>query len=377
MIKLCYIIGQLNKAGAEKQLYYLANSISKEKFTPVVVSLSQYGFWSEEIKKLNIQLIEIPRKKHKEFSRLLRLIKVLKTIKPQIIHTFLFPANTYGRIAGIITRIPIIISSERNLPEIGKDKKLWQICVDRILSFFTHGIICNSYKAANVLTKKYFLNRNKVFTIYNGIDGTIFFRNNAISGSKIAPSVIGTVGRLYRQKNYKLFLDMAKLILNMSGNRNIKFLIVGDGPLMNELKQYSHDLGIEKSVFFAGERTDITELLKGMDVFVMTSLYEGLSNAIMEAMAAGLPVVATDVGGNSELVINGETGFLCKLDARELAEKVNYLINNKEEARKMGEKGKKRIISEFSIEKMVRETENVYFMLLTRKLKKISKHLHS
>jgi len=367
MIKICYIIGQLNRAGAEQQLYYLVTGLNKEKFYPIVVSLSQGGFWSEEIKKLNIQVIEIPRSKHKEVSRLIRLVKVLKKIRPQMIHTFLFSANTYGRVAGILVSVPFMIASERNLPEVGKDKNVFKLYIDRFLALFTDGIICNSRKAADTLIKKYSFSEKKVFTVHNGINGANFLKND-FQREKIAPYVIGTVGRLYPQKNHKLFLDMAKLLLNSSGGGDMKFLIVGDGPLRNELEDYARHLEIDSSVIFAGERTDIPELLQGMDIFVTTSSYEGLSNTIMEAMSAGLPVVATDVGGNSELIIDGETGFLCpsnNVDA--LVAMVNNLIEDQQRARLMGEKGKRRILYEFGIDKMVRATENIYLKLLEEK----------
>jgi glycosyltransferase involved in cell wall biosynthesis len=371
MIKLCYVIGQLNRAGAEQQLYYLVKGLNKEKFCPVVVSLSQGGYWSEEIRKLNVQVIEIPRSKHKEVSRLIRLVRVLKKSRPQMIHTFLFSANTYGRVAGILARVPFIIASERNLPEIGKDKNVFKLYIDKFLALFTDGIICNSRKAADTLIKKYSFSEKKVFTVHNGINGASFIRNDS-QREKIAPYVVGTVGRLYSQKNHKLFLDMAKLLLNSYGRGDMKFLIVGDGPLRNELEDYARHLKIDSSVLFAGERTDVPELLQDMDIFVTTSSYEGLSNTIMEAMSAGLPVVATDVGGNGELIVNGETGFICPPnDAHVLAGKVESLIKNQQQAQQMGAKGRARIVNEFGIEKMIRETENVYLKTFREKSLKV------
>jgi glycosyltransferase involved in cell wall biosynthesis len=365
MIKICYIIGQLNRAGAERQLFELAKGINKKTFHPIVVSLSQGGFWSEEIRKLNIEVIEIPRKKHKEFARLFRLVAVLKKIKPCIIHTFLFSGNTYGRVAGILTRVPFIIASERNLPEVGKDKNIFKLYIDKILALFTDGIICNSHKAADTLIKKYSFDEKKVFTVHNGINGADFLGKNNSHGREIASHVIGTVGRLYPQKNHKLFLNMAKLLLHMSKDGDMKFLIVGDGPSRNELEDYARHLNIDSSIIFAGERTDVPELLQDMDVFVMTSSYEGLSNTVMEAMLAGLPVVATDVGGNSELVIDGKTGFLCPPDDEHaLTERVISLVKDQKNAKLMGDQGKSRILNEFTIEKMVRETEDTYRKLL-------------
>jgi len=368
MIKICYIIGQLARGGAEKQLYELVKNSDKKQFYPVVISLSQGGFFANEIRELNIKVIEIARKKNREFSRLFKLIKLIREIKPEIVHTFLFSANSYGRIAAILCRVPVIIASERNSSEMGKDKTLFEMFIDKIIALFTDAIICNSHKAADMLVKRYCFNEKKVFTVHNSINGIDFLKGNYSCDRKIAPCVIGTVGRLYPQKNHKLFLDIVKLLSDMPDNDHVDFLIVGNGPLRGELESYSKKLGIRDKVLFTGERTDIPDLLQNMDVFVITSLYEGLSNAIMEAMAAGLPVVATNVGGNSELIIDGETGFLYHPnEPLEFTNKIHDLLNNKNMAKQMGENGKKRIISEFNTEKMIRGIENIYLALLGRR----------
>jgi glycosyltransferase involved in cell wall biosynthesis len=302
------------------------------------------------------------RKKNIEIRRLIKLVKLLKIIKPDIIHTYLSSANSYGRIAAFLTRVPVIIASERNFPEVGKDKSLFQIYIDKILASFSHGIICNSTKASEILINKYSFDGRKIFTVYNGIRSADFAEKpEAAKKRVIARKVIGFVGRLEPQKNHKLFLDIAKIILSLSYNDDIKFLIIGKGSLQKELQIYARTLGIESKVFFTGHRHDVQELMHDMDIFMMTSLYEGMSNAIMEAMLAGLPVVASDVGGNSELVVHGETGFICPLnDAEAFAEKVLFFLQNGKQAVEMGEKGKKRMISEFGIEKMVKETESIY-----------------
>ncbi len=368
MIKICYVIGQLSRGGAEKQLYELVKGIDRERFSPVVIGLSSGGFWTGEFRKLNIQVIELQRRKNREFTRLFRLIKLFRIIKPDIVHTYLFSANSYGRIAAIIAGVPVIIASERSLPETGKDKTGYQVFLDKILAFFSHGIICNSIKASETLIDKYSFDAKKVFTVHNAINTVDFLKGTELdSQRKIARKVVGTVGRLHSSKNYRLFLDMARIVLENSEPGSLKFVVIGDGDLRNELERYAQQSGIAENVVFTGESDDVFPLLQTMDVFVMTSLYEGLSNAIMEAMLAGLPVVATDVGGNRELVINGETGFLCPSnDASSLAEKVTGLLGNERDAGQMGDKGKKRIIMEFKVEKMVRETEEIYMGFLNR-----------
>ena len=367
MITVCYVIGQITRGGAEKQLYELVKSIDRAKFRPIVISLSQGGHWSEEMRRAGIELIELRRTKNRESARLFRLIRLLSAIKPEIVHTYLISGNFYGRIAAILARVPIIIASERNVPDIGKDKNLPLFCIDKLLSPFTHGIICNSYKASNVLIGRYLYSAKKVFTVHNGIYADAYARHGFHRSKERAPTIVGTVGRLWPQKNHKLFLDMAKAVLALRSGEDIRFIIVGGGPLQGDLEKYAKYLRIEDRVTFTGERSDVWALLRDMDIFVMTSLYEGISNAIMEAMLMGLPVVATDVGGNCELVTNGETGFLCPShDENSLADKVIGLMKAKENARIMGGEGKKRILDEFSLPKMVKKTEDVYLTLLAR-----------
>lgn len=366
MIKVCYIIGQLSIGGTEKQLYELVKNIDKKNFQPIIISLSHGGFWSEEIKKLDIELIELKRKKSKEFKRLFHIVWLLHKIKPDIVHTFLFPANSYGRIASIVNRVPVIVSSERNLPELGKDKNTYMILIDKILSFFSDAIICNSMVAADMLVRVHHFNKNKIFVIHNGIN----INQSNISLKENHNFSIGTVCRLKHQKNLKLFIDMARQLLNKKNN--LKFIIIGDGPLKSELENYAVKLGLKECIFFLGEKKNVFDFLRKINVFVLTSLYEGLSNAIMEAMISGLPVVATDVGGNRELISNGETGFLCQPNnISDLVEKVMYIIDNPKKAEEMGRNGRVKIINEFSIDKMVKKTENIYLRLLeSKKLKR-------
>jgi glycosyltransferase involved in cell wall biosynthesis len=364
MIKVCYIIGQLTKGGAEKQLFGLVRGINREKFDPTVISLSRGGYWSEEIRKAGVPVFELERKKNFEFKRLIDLIRLLRSLRPHVVHTYLFSANSYGRLAALVSGVPVIIASERNCPEIGKDKTRYQMLIDRLLARFSQAIICNSQAASRTLTGIYSYDMNKVFAVHNGIDCAGLPESGPpAAGSKEKVPVVGTIGRLCAQKNHSLFLLVAKEVLSLC-KTEIKFLIVGEGKLRRDLEEQARRLGIDGDVIFAGERHDIREILQGMDVFVMTSLYEGLSNAIMEAMMAGLPVVATDVGGNGELVVDGETGFLCPCkDAKLLAQKIAGLLSDETTVKRLGENGRSKIINEFRIETMVKSTEDIYLAL--------------
>lgn len=361
MVKICFIIGQLEVGGAEKQLFELVKNIDKKIFDPTVISLNRGDIWAERIRGIGIKLIELDRGKNFELKRFSSILKILMKIKPDIVHTFLFSANSYGRIASILAGVPILIASERNLP--GRDGNGFQAFMNRILGWFSHAVICNSQKAADVLIKRYGFNPAKIFTIYNGVESNV---TSTIEKRSKKYKVVGTVGRLAPQKNHRLFLDSARALLD--SHKNLRFMVIGGGPLRDNLIRYSKLIGIHDKIEFTGERTDVNDFLKKMDIFVLTSSYEGLSNAIMEAMLSGLPVIATDVGGNSELVVNGVTGFLCpENNAEAISEKASVLINDENMAQIMGENGRKKMLSEFSIGKMVLSTQDIYFKLLSRK----------
>ena len=363
MIKVCYIIGQLTKGGAEKQLYELIKGLDKQKYTPIVISLTKGGYWIEPLLEEKIDVIQLQREKSFEFARFIQLIRILKELAPEIVHTYLFSANSYGRLAALWTRIPIIIAGERNFPALGKDKSIYKIIIDKILSRFTKKIICNSNAARMVLIKRYGIKSDKIMTIHNGININGFDHVHNIKMNSGEINVV-TVGNLIYQKNYHLFLRVAQRIIDNLPIDNIKFHLIGDGPLRDDLVLYAESLQLEKKVCFWGERDDVPELLPKMTLFLMTSRFEGLSNAIMEAMLSGLPVIATDVGGTNEMVIDGSTGYLCPSDDEDqIIEKILHLIDHPDHAFLLGERGRQFIIKNFGINKMIAQTQSLYATL--------------
>lgn len=370
MIRICYIIGQLGRGGAEKQLFELIRGIDRKLYLPIVCSLNKGGYWGRRLRELNVKVVEISnlRGKSNSLLKISRLINLLIEIRPHIVHCYMFTANFYGRLASIVTRVPIIIASKRNAEEIGKDKTIFRMFIDKLLSRYSDGIVCNSNSSAINLVKKYGFDRNKIFAIHNGIRKIEIEKlSNLYKDVKRINAVVGTIGSLTPRKNQRLFLEMVRIILERTEDSYITFNIIGEGWLRKELEKDSKMMGIESNVLFLGERNDIYSLLMQMDVFVMTSLYEGLSNAIMEAMMAGLPVVASNIGGNNELVVHGKTGFLCGVNnAQAFAKYVLLLINNRKLLKRMGESGRQRIIREFGTDIMVNKTEEIYQKLLVK-----------
>jgi glycosyltransferase involved in cell wall biosynthesis len=182
--------------------------------------------------------------------------------------------------------------------------------------------------------------------------------------------LVAVCSRLTPMKGIERFLDAASVIAR--SHSNVRFLVIGgpshigDGSYKLELERYAESLGLGKRLVFTGFRTDVAKILPEIDISVLPSLSEGLSNSVLEAMSAGVPVIATRVGGTPEAVEDGSTGLLIPpgdLDA--LIRAIAFLLDNPQSARRMGEEGRRRVLSRFSVERMVNETESLYFRLLS------------
>ncbi len=369
--KVLYVIGQLGIGGAEKQLFYLVRGLNRQRYKPAVVSLSRGGYWADAIRSEGVEVTELERKKNVESARLMKLLRVMIRFRPAIVHTYLSSANSYGRIAAALARIPIKITSERTfvLPE-----SRFVRFMDSELSRFTDAIICNTRANLHYLGMNHRLHSD-LLTIYNGIEalapnGADRERLRAEFGVGRDELVVGTIGNLTPPKNHHFLLRVASNLLRRSDLKDrLRFIIIGGGILEKELRGLADSLDIASRVVFAGQRQEALGYLRAFDVFIMTSHYEGLSNAIMEGMLCELPCVVTDVGGNSELVTEGETGFVVPPgDQERFAARIAALLDDPLLRRAMGTRGAKRILNEFPLERMVGETEGKYEELLERKL---------
>ena len=173
--------------------------------------------------------------------------------------------------------------------------------------------------------------------------------------------VIGTLGRLARQKNIELFLEMAAGLIDSTRGRRLRFVVAGDGPALGGLQAAARERGLTDAVMFAGARQDVARVLRAFDIFVLTSDFEGLPNSVMEAMASARPVVATRAGGTEEVVDDGVSGYLVAPgDAKGLVKHVTLLAGDPGLRRRMGKEGRARIAAEFSVQKMVERTTALY-----------------
>jgi len=229
------------------------------------------------------------------------------------------------------------------------------------MNFFASKILAVSKKEKELLIKRG-VKKNKITVVYNGIDLTPYLQSVNIENKKNKlgidknATVIGTVARLTPVKGIHFLFQSIPSILNQ--HPNSIFLIVGDGYIRKELEDFAVKIGIKESIIFTGYRKDIPSLLKIFDIFVMPSLKEGLPYAVIEAMAAAKPIIATDVAGNNELVVNGKTGILCaSKNPDALSEAIISLLNDKDKIINMGKKGFNLIKKNYSITNIIKQLE--------------------
>ena len=361
-INILYLIWSLGLGGAEQVVINLAKGIDKKKFNVIVCCLNDKGIFAQEVEKEGIEVIALGKKGKFDATVLFKLIRVIKKYKIDIVHTHLWTSDFWGRIAAKLAGVPVIISTVHNV-DVWKPKVF--LLIDRILSYFTDKIIAVSNTVKYFYINNAKIPKNKIETIYNGIDVDKFNIkvNRNIKrrelGLNADTKVLAVIGRLVEQKGHIYFLECFRKLLGKYSD--IQGLIVGDGPLRGELEERSKMLGLNGRVIFTGIRNDIPEILKIIDVLVVPSLYEGLPTIILEAMAAGVPVVATNVGGNSEIIVNGETGFIVPpKDSSVLAEYIGKILENNNLVESMRVMSRERAIQYFSLDKMMREVEGIY-----------------
>lgn len=360
-----HIIYALDVGGMQKGLSNLINMMDP-LFVNSICCITKAGIFKEKIKKQGIEIFELNKKEGNDFSSLIKLVSLLRKKKVDIVHARCWGALFDAAIAAKIAKIPVVIYGEhgRRYEDVFHPKKR-QIWLRKILlTYFVDKIVAVSTEVKEWLQNSIGIKQDKIICIHNGIDPKeaeieINLNKRKQIGIQNGEIVIGTIGRLDPVKDYSTLIYAASEIINQFPN--VGLLFVGDGPMRNDLENLGKNLHIENKIMFLGERTDTIELLKMMDIFVLPSLIEGISNTILEAMSCGIPVVATNVGGNPEVVINGETGFLVPpKDSHALAEAIREILKDRSKGVRLGLAGKERTNQHFSLTNMVKAYETLY-----------------
>jgi glycosyltransferase involved in cell wall biosynthesis len=350
--------------GVENLILEICKKLDKNKVSPLVIVFQKDGKLQNEFAKENIPVFIVEKGSGLAYIMPFKLANLFKKNKIDLVNTHNQGAWLYGGIAAKLAGIPLLQTEHTTYAYLPKKAQRWNL-LEFGLSLLTQQINTVSKSVADYMIHKEHISKNKIKIIYNGIDPhryevkfDVVLKKEKL-GIKESEIIIGNIASLSDKKDQSTLLKAFQLVTKQIPN--IKLLIAGEGCLRNELINLSKDLGLENKVSFLGNRRDIPELLQTFDLFVLSSIMEGFPIVLLEAMAAGLPIIATDVDGNSESVIHGETGLIVKpRDINEMANAIIQLLTNKEKAQQMGEAGKKRVKEKFTFEKMMQEYERIY-----------------
>lgn len=373
-IRILYMFAALPVGGAERLLVDTLHHLDRKRFDPSVCVLSEKGPVGEEIEKAGIPLFILDRMKTKQFDfcLVLKLFRLLNNEHFDILHTHLYHSGFYGRLAARlipITRRPKIFHTLHNIYPKRRPRRHW---INRVLSHWTDAVIAVSEDVRESVLLNDRISPEKVTVVENGIDVGRFknpMNCEAARGrlgiSKIGP-VIGCVARLTEQKGIVYLLRAFPEIQKKYSTA--KLLLVGDGDLRNCLIEEAKQLGVSGAVLFMGTRTDIPEILSGLDVFVLPSLWEGLGLAAVEAMAAGVPVVGTRVPGLRSLIIPDKTGLMVEpADPAALSRAILAILENPSKIQAMVKEAREYVDHHYSIEAHARRLETLYEEILACK----------
>jgi glycosyltransferase involved in cell wall biosynthesis len=373
-IKLLKFVTLFEIGGTERQVVNLAKNLDRARFDVNMACLQRSGPFLKELEELNIPVVEYSMSSLRSRGAVRQALRCARQIRRdgiEIVHTYGFYPNAFAVPAAKLGGAKVVIASIRDMGDISSPLHRR---VQRFICHWADCVLVNA-EAIRLKLKEVGYNDDKIQVIKNGIDLARFRPRTATGkfhhelGLPPTTPLVVLLSRLSKFKGVEYFLEAAAIVARQIDN--VRFVIVGglyDDPAYNAaLKNQAARLGLERRVIFTGFRLDVPELLAETAVSVLPTLSEGLSNTLIESMAAGVPIVATEVGGNPEIVAHGKTGLLVPpRDAQALARDIALLLTNPETARRFGAAGKERAARYFSIGRMVRETENLYFNLLDR-----------
>jgi sugar transferase (PEP-CTERM/EpsH1 system associated) len=353
-VSVVHLVSGLNIGGLEMVVLNLARFRNRDQFDLHVLCLEEAGLLAPAFAALDVPVESLGCARLPKGRTLLRLTKRLRQLSPDVLHTHNMNPHIFGVLAARLARVPAVVHTKhgRNYP----DRRV-AVFRNWFASCFTDRVVTVSEDAATVVREIERVPGRKVHVIRNGIDleRFAFVRRNEDRSGKHAVHV----ARLNISKDQTTLLEAARIVAD--AEPEFRLTIVGDGPKREELISLKEKLGLGAHVCFAGERDDVHRFLCDADFFVLSSVEEGIPLTILEAMATGLPVVATRVGGNGEVVIPDETGLLVEPRSPQfLAEAILKLIRNPAGTRQMGLASRLRVEREFNMRDVAQSYESLY-----------------
>jgi len=362
-IPLLFLLTNFDRGGAEKIVTRLASGLSREKYAVTVAALQgRSKAIAADLGRAAVPVHDLGMCAKWDLGVVVRLSRLLRRDRIWILFAFMFHPTLLARLVGWACRVPVRISSER----IMSWENLGRRWMNRwTVPLGTH-VVAVSDCVATYVRREYRVPADRLTTIPNGVDLAHFHPRTSL----IRPRgfVIGCTARLHRKNNHAALLQAFTGIASQWPSAQL--LLVGRGPEEERLRVLGDRLGISARVRFVGEHADVAPPLREMDLYAQSSVAEGMPNSILEAMATGLPVVATDVGGTSEAVVHGETGLLVPVgDPAALAAALAALIANPSMAEAFGRAGRARVEAHFGERRMLERVEALLDRLVQRELR--------
>jgi glycosyltransferase involved in cell wall biosynthesis len=360
--KIGLVIGQLGYGGAEGQLYELVRAL-RDGARIVVYCLSDrtepYG---PMLEKLGVVVRVMPARGSFDLRRVLALARAIREDGVEVVHAFLYIATAYTYLALLACPGVRLVASARNCkPEPNALKR----AVMRRAFARSQAVICNSREMARFAVVYYRARPERVHVVYNGVDARRFAPAVSSAERGEGGPVVGTVGRVERQKNLDVFLEAAACVRGDAPSA--RFEIVGEGSERPRLEALAERMRLADAVRFRGTTKDVPAFLAGIQQFWLTSDWEGTPNVVLEAMAAGIPVIATRVGGTGEVIDHGRTGMLVETgDVRGICAAALELWRDRARAKQIGAGARAAVLERFSLERMAADTAAVYAAVAER-----------
>jgi len=362
--KVFLMANTLETGGSERQFAALAQGLSPSTLCIQLGCLHKTGVFADGLKGIREfrpggSLFGLKSQRAR-----LALRRHLKQQGIAVAQSFDFYSNLMLIPAARLAGVPVVLGSQRQLGDLMSWPRFW---VQKSIFQWCDRVVCNSRAAAHYLHRRAGLVEEKLAVIPNGLPDSAFAETKPALPRTQGLVRVGMIARMNdAAKNHAAFLRVAARVARK--HQNVEFVLVGDGSMRAKLEQQASDLGLGERVRFLGERSDISAVLASLDISVLTSISESLSNVIMESMAAGLPVVAGSVGGNLELVREGETGFLVPSDDDDGFEAaIGRLLDRPELRATFGAKAKAEAKSRFSLKSVCRQYEELYLSVLAEK----------